>query len=329
MSYYIGLDLGGTNIKAGVVSAEQRTLARTSIPTPGNEGVDAVIEAMAGAALSVAADAGLAMDRVAGVGIGSPGPFDYDRGVVIALPNLPGWKRVPLRDRIAELVRRPAILENDANAAAFGEFWAGAGRDPSIRHLVMMTLGTGIGTGLVVDGKLIHGAFGGGGEGGHVIVQPEDGRLCGCGQHGCLEAYASASSTARIAEERVRGDLQSTLDETYRVRGRLSAKDVFDAAAAGDGLANQIVDETAGWLALACLNLTRLLDPQMIVFAGGMILAGDLLFNRVRRAIGDLNWNVDEIKARIVPAVLGNDAGFIGAAAVAWDAHQSGRLGVS
>ena len=111
--------------------------------------------------------------------------------------------------------------------------------------------------------------------------------------------------------------------------GRLSAKDVFDAAAAGDGLANRIVDETAGWLALACLNLTRLLDPQMIVFAGGMILAGDLLFNRVRRAIGDLNWNVGEIKARIVPAVLGNDAGFIGAAAVAWDAHQSGRLGVS
>lgn len=325
MAYYIGLDLGGTNIKSGVVDEKARLLAKASTPTNGQAGPEAVIEAMAAAAHEVVAQAGLTMNQIARIGIGSPGPLDIQRGIVLATPNLPGWKSVPLRDSISERTGRPAVLENDANAAAFGEFWAGAGRDPSIRHLVMLTLGTGVGSGIIVDGKLVHGAFDLGAEAGHMILVP-NGRLCGCGQRGCLEAYTSAGATARRAVEAIEAGENSSLKQTLaQGRDKITAKDVFEAAKAGDPLALRIVDETATYLGIACVSLSRILDPQMIVFAGGMILAGDFLFDRVRAAFKEHTWRCAPSPAQIVPAVLGNDAGFIGAAAVAWEADRAAR----
>ncbi|MAE62752.1 MAG: hypothetical protein CMJ18_00650 [Phycisphaeraceae bacterium] len=319
MGHFIGLDLGGTNVKAGLVDDEANVMANLSVPTEGEGGADRVIEVMASAAKEVAAKAGVKMDRVAGIGIGAPGPLDFEAGVVKAAPNLPGWIDVRLRDRIAEATGCPAVLENDANAAAFGEFWAGAGRDPDIRHLVMLTLGTGIGSGLIVDGRVIHGGYGLGGEGGHIIVQP-DGRLCGCGQRGCLEAYTSAAQAARRAQEALDAGEDSVLGRiSAGQQGEITAEDVFDAAAGGDALALRIVDETAQYLGIAAVTFCRLLDPQMIVFAGGMIAAGDFLFDRIRRSFSDHDWDLVAPQVRIVPATLGNDAGFIGAAAVAWD----------
>jgi len=327
MSHYIGLDLGGTNIKAGVVDQDANVLASLSVPTPGASGPDAVIGAMADAAARVSAKAGVTLDSVEGIGIGSPGPLDFDRGLVLALPNLPGWQNVPLSDRIAAATGRPTILENDANAAAFGEFWAGAGRDPAIHHLVMFTLGTGVGSGLIVDGQVIHGGFNLGGEGGHMIVDA-GGRLCACGQRGCLESYASASHTARRAEEAIdRGEPSCLAERRKDGAGNIEAKDVFDAAKAGDAVAERIVQETSKYLAVGCINICRLLDPQMIVFAGGMILAGDYLFDLVRVEFKRQTWQLLDEKVQIVPAQLGNDAGFIGSAAVARDARQRGRLG--
>ena len=330
MARYIGLDLGGTNIKSAVLDETGRLLASASVPTNAQRGPEAVIAALVAAAHDVAARVELDMARVDAIGIGSPGPMDFDAGVIISAPNLPDFVNVPLRERIAAGTGRPTVLENDANAAVLGEYWTGAAADPAIRHVVMLTLGTGIGAGLIVDGRIVHGAFGNGGEGGHIIVVP-DGRACACGQRGCLEAYASASRTARRAEEAfaaATGGATSVLAREYVPDKKpLTAKAVFDAAIAGDALATRIVDETATYLGIACVSFCRLLDPQIILFAGGMILSGDFLFDRVRRVFAEHTWTAAADRVRITPAALGNDAGVIGAGAVAWDAHQAGRLG--
>jgi glucokinase len=326
MPHYIGLDLGGTNIKAGVVDERANVLAHTSVKTRNDNGAAGVMDGMAAAAREVAAKAGFTLDNIVGVGVGSPGPLDLVKGIVRNAPNLPGFKDLPLRDELAKRTGRPTVLENDANAAGFGEFWAGAGKDPSIRHLVMLTLGTGVGSGVIVDGHVVHGANTMAGEAGHMIVIPH-GRLCGCGQRGCIEAYASATNTARRAAEAIAQGEPSSLKKLFdQDKDSVTSKEVFDAAKAGDALARKIAEETMDLLGLTCVNLCRVLDPQMIVFAGGMILTGDYLFDGIRKAFARYTWNVDAPQPKIVPAALGNDAGFIGAAAVAWDAHQQGKL---
>ena len=324
MSYYIGLDLGGTNLKAAVVDGQGGLLAKISAPTIRGQGPEPVIAAMVDSAAAVVSQAGLKMSQIAAVGIGSPGPINLDKGLLVSAPNLPDFRDVPIRDRISQAIGKPTVLDNDANVAAFAEYWIGAGRDPSVRHLVALTLGTGIGSGLIVDGKILHGGFGNGGEAGHMIVQP-NGRQCGCGQLGCLEAYASASQTALRAAEAIEaappGQHTTLRTITTDPASTLTAKDVFDAAIAGDSLAQRIADETATYLGIACVNLCRLLDPQMIVFGGGMVQAGDYLLDRVRQAYQHNNWQMAPSRVRIEPAVLGSDAGVIGAAAIAYDAH--------
>jgi len=327
MSYYLGLDLGGTNIKSALVDHQGTMLSRVSTATRCLEGPDAVIAQMIDLALEVVSQANLRMDQVDAVGVGTPGLIDFEAGVLAAAPNLPEFRDVPIRDRIAQAIGCPAVLENDANAAAFGEYWIGAGREASVRHLVVMTLGTGVGGGLVVDGQIVHGGFGSGGEVGHMIVVP-NGRRCGCGQRGCLEIYASASHTAQWAIEAIEKGHKSVLDPSqWNLRPPITAKDVFEAAKAGDELALRIVDQTTMYLGVACVNLCRLVDPQMIVLAGGMIQAGDFLLSRVIKSFNDHSWEIAKPNARIVLAQLGRDAGVIGAAAVAWDAHHHGRLG--
>ena len=266
------------------------------------------------------------MEQVEAVGIGSPGPIDIQRGWLISAPNLPLFKNVPIRSRIAEAVGRPAVLENDANAAALAEYWVGAGKDPATRHLIMFTLGTGVGSGLIVDGRIVHGGFGYAGEAGHVIVEP-NGRLCGCGQRGCLEAYASAMHVANRASEAIEDGYTSSLSDIIKIEKRsLTAEDVFTAARQGDALAMDKVNEVAGYLGMACVDICRLLDPQVIVLAGGMIQAGDFLLDRVRSSFSDQDWSMAEPRVEIVASSLGVNTGVIGAAAVAWEAHKAGRL---
>ncbi len=323
MSYYLGIDLGGTSIKAGVVDHQGRVVAKSSAATHGKDGPDAVLKDIAKLAATIVEQAKLKMDQIQAVGIGSPGPIDFENGRLASAPNLPAFRDVPIRDRIAAATGRPAFLENDANAAALAEYWIGAGQDPKIRHLVALTLGTGIGGGVVVDGKIVHGGFGNAGEAGHLIVMP-NGRLCGCGQRGCIEAYASATHTAKRAAEAIEAGETSTLtDVTTKQNRALTAKDVFDAAKANDALALRIVDETALYLGITCVSLCRLLDPQIIVLAGGMVEAGDFLIDKVRQAFTSQNWQMAKPRVRIVPPQLGSDAGLIGAAAVAWNAQAS------
>lgn len=324
MAYYIGIDLGGTNIKAGVADENGRALAKVSVPTNAEAGPEAVINNMALAAAEAVKKTDIHLSAIDYVGIGAPGPVNFDEGIVLAAPNMPGWRNIPLRDRIAEKLDRPAVLENDGNAAAFGELWAGAGRDRSIRHLLMLTLGTGVGGGFIANGKLIRGAHGYGSEPGHIIVNPNGSRHTS-GSPGCLEQYASASACGRRAEELIEAGYPTTLKAVYDANDKqVSAKDVFSHAKAGDAMAEQIVSEVTQYLGIACVNLCRIFDPQMIVFAGGMILAGEELFDRVRKVFEHFNWSIGSPMPQLVPSQLGNDAGFIGAAAVARDKHTGG-----
>lgn len=327
-NHYLGIDLGGTNIKAGVVDATGKVLSRGSAPTPGREGFEAVCAAMARLARDIAGQAGLTLDpaSIAAAGVGTPGIIDFDHGVVLGAPNLPGWRNVPLAAQMRQVLGLPVVIENDANAAAFGEYWAGAGRgaDAAARPdpLVMLTLGTGVGSGIILGGRVIHGGFGLAAEIGHLLLRP-DGLPCGCGQRGCLELYASATATARRAKEA----LQTGRPSSLRACPDPTAKDVFDHAQAGDALAVEVAQGVCDDLAWACVNLARLLDPRMIVFAGGMALAGDWLFDHVRQSFRAQTWNIAPADLMaIVPARLGNDAGIIGAAGVAWEAHQRGAM---
>ncbi len=319
MKRFIGLDLGGTNIKAGLVDETGRVLAEISSPTQAGQGPDAVVGRMLDLARQVAQQGSTSLAEVTAIGIGSPGPIDADNGIVLSAPNMPGWEDYPLRDRVQEATGRPSFLENDANAAAFGEFCFGAGKDPAIRHLIMLTLGTGVGGGIIIDGRIVHGGYGLAAEAGHLIVAP-NGRRCACGQRGCLEAYASAGAVARQGIEAVQAGERTILAQIYAQNGeRLSAKDVFTAAYQGDGIAANIIEEATTYLGIACVSLCRLLDPQMIVFAGGLILAGENLFAGVRASFAEHDWTILRSKVAIVPAQLGNQAGIIGAAAVAME----------
>ena len=314
--FSIGVDLGGTFVKAALLGPGAEVAARASVPTPADAGPDGVIDAMARAARGAMAQAGADPADVVGVGIGSPGPLDLDAGVVIAMPNIPGFDNVPIRDRLADALGIPAILENDANVAALGEFLAGGGKD--VQDMVLLTLGTGIGSGIIVNGQLVHGAHGLGGEIGHMIVQP-DGERCGCGQRGCLERYASATYLAQYARRLVERDRRdSSLAAGLAETGEITAKDVAEARTAGDELAAEVWDRAVGYLAVACVNICRALDPERILFGGGMANAGDGLMEPLRARFEQTTWNLAENRTSLGLASLGNDAGVIGAAGAAW-----------
>lgn len=320
---FVGVDLGGTNIKAGLLDDQANLLARLSIATEAEHGPDHVIARIVQAIDQVLAQAGLPRQDVAGVGIGAPGAMSHKKGLIIAPPNLPGWHNVPLRDRVAALLGLPTVLENDANAAAWGEFWAGAGRGTD--NMVMFTLGTGVGGGIIIDGQILRGAFDNAAELGHMIVKP-GGRPCGCGQQGCLEAYSSAAATARRAIEAIQAGQDSSLKARLEAGQPVESRHVEQAARAGDPLAERIWDEACYYLAIACVNVQHFCNPQRVVLAGGMIGAGAFLLDRVRKHFDQQTWTVAQDRPEIALATLGNEAGLIGAAGAARLAHQQGQL---
>lgn len=319
--YYVGVDLGGTNIKAGLVDGDARALCKFSVPAEVEKGAEHVVSTIAAAAERAIRETGVPRGDVLGIGIGSPGPMSHRKGLVINPGNLPCMKNVPLRDEITRRTGIRATLENDANAAAWGEFWAGAGK--GVRDMVMFTLGTGVGGGVITDGNLLRGHFENGGELGHIIVQP-GGRQCSCFQYGCVEAYSSASNlAARLVEEVLAGkpsSLKAMIDRGEEVR----AEHVDQAARAGDALAARIWDDACRCLAIACVVMQHTTNPERIVFAGGMINAGQPLLNRIRKHFQEQTWSLLNDFPEIMFATLGDDAGFIGAAGCAWRAHETG-----
>jgi glucokinase len=241
--------------------------------------------------------------------------MDLRRQIIINPHNLPGWLDLPLADNVGRELGKPAVLQNDANAAAFGEYWAGVGR--GLNSLVQFTLGTGIGCGIVINGKLHEGEHSHGAEAGHIRIALDHPRYNATGLYGSLEAYASAKAVVERTLEALDAGQESTLAMCRAQHGEITAKDIFDAADAGDELGKTIVDQTAFYLAVGAVNLMHVIDPNIVVFSGGMIAAGPAFLERIRHYVKENALPVPASETVITYAQLGTDAGFIGAAGCA------------
>jgi glucokinase len=315
--FIVGVDLGGTNIAAGAMPTDgTREIAMRMAPTKAEEGSAAVVERIVTMIEDVIAqtraETGAERSDFLGVGIGSPGPLDRLRGVVIVTPNL-GWRDFPLRDEVGSRVNLPASLDNDANCATLGEWWRGAARGG--RNVVGLTIGTGIGGGLILDGRLYHGASDAAGEIGHTTID-STGRRCKCGNYGCLEAYASGPAIAERAREALDVDGSSILHELVDGdASRITAATVFEASKRGDQVALEVVRDTAHFLGVGISNLINIFNPDLVVVAGGVTQAGDLLFDPLRAEVRRRAFKPSVEACRIVPGALPLSAGVVGAVA--------------
>lgn len=316
---FVGIDVGGTNIKIGCFDARLNLIGKTAVTTEADMGPAVVIDRMTQTVEKLLTDSGLSLKDISAAGIGTPGPAKYREGIIINSTNMPKFKNVPITRLLSEKLGKPVVFENDANAACWGEYVVGAGKD--VKDMVFFTLGTGIGGGIISDGKLVHGFADNAAELGHIILYP-DGRKCGCGQKGCVEAYASADSTARRATEAIEAGAESSLKKVLEQKGRITSKDVYQHLAKGDKLAKEITDGTAKALAILCINVLHTTEPKCIVFAGGMIAAGDVLLNRIKDYFDELIWSLKAEPVEICFARLGEDAGIIGAAALAKQSYD-------
>ncbi len=314
MRFVLGVDIGGTNLVVGSVAEDGSTvLAAASEPTHAEAGatdvVDRLVELAERAIVATRREAPGA--EILGVGVGAPGPLDTKRGIVLLTPNL-GWVNMPLREIIHDRLGLPAALDNDANCAVLGEWWVGAAR--GARHAIGITIGTGIGGGLVLDGRLYHGASDVAGEIGHTTIDTE-GRRCKCGNYGCLEAYASGPNIAIRAIEEIEAGAVSRLPGY--VGGdltQITAQTVYLAAQEGDELALEVVNDTAKFLGVGIGNLLNVFNPEVVVVCGGVTLAGDHLFVPLRREVSRRAFKPAVAACRIVPGELVGTAGVYGAA---------------
>ena len=317
-TWCIGIDLGGTFIKFGLLDEGLNATETFQLPTP--QGADAVIAQMAEGARQAMDRFGVAESDIVGVGIGSPGPLDIKKGIVIDMPNLPGMKGAPLRDGVGGALGMKSVLVNDANAAAMGEYLCGAGQ--GTHTMILLTLGTGVGGGIILDGRLYGGANDIAGELGHMIVEA-GGEPCPCGQKGCLERYCSATNIAAYAERMLGEGRESTLKAVLASAGEVTTKDINEARIAGDTLAAEVWDRGLYYLGVGCASIARIFDPEEIVLAGGLTKAGDDLLTPVRRHFEEQSWTLTPPFTRIELATLGADAGTLGAAGVAWQEFKS------
>ena len=323
--YVIGVDLGGTKISVGAMPSDgSSVIARHTEPTLAAEGADDVTARIARCIETVIAQTlattGASRRAILGIGLGAPGPLDRERGLVIVAPNL-GWHDYPLRDRIAEATGLPATLDNDANCATVGEWWIGAAKGG--RNVVGMTIGTGIGGGLILDGKLYHGSSDVAGEVGHTTID-STGRRCKCGNYGCLEAYASGPAIAERAREALAGGEPSALlVMSGGDLAQVTAQTVYEAAKTGDRIASEVVRETARFIGTGVANLLNVFNPDVFVLAGGVAQAGEDLFGPLRAEVKRRAFKPAVDACRIVPGALGGDAGLVGAVATFLAQHPS------
>lgn len=310
MNYYVGIDLGGTNTKIGVLNKEGDILKSTIIKTLSMEGVDRTLERIWDTIQELAKDLDINKANIKGIGLGIPGPV-LDQSVVAFFANFPWGKNVNIKEKLEKLTGIETKLDNDANIIALGEAKYGAGKGS--KSSVTVALGTGIGGGIYVDGKLISGYKGAGGEIGHMKVV-KDGKLCGCGQRGCFEAYASATGLIREAVSRLTVNKQNLL---YKMIDgdlmKLEAKDIFDAAREGDVFSLELVDYEAEYLALGVANILNIINPEVVILGGGVALAGDILLNPMREKLNKYALPITLEDLKIVQGVLGNEAGIKGA----------------
>lgn len=306
MKYCFGVDIGGTTVKMGLFSTEGELLDKWEIPTRTENEGNAILPDIASSILKKMEEKGVAVSDIEGTGVGIPAPVDA-AGVVQSTANL-GWGYKEVKSELQELLGGMKVeAGNDANVAAMGEMWLGAGKGE--KNVVMVTLGTGVGGGIVIDGHMLVGENGAGGEIGHMCVNPGEMELCGCGLHGCLEQYASATGITRLAVRR----LAENGDETVLRGKKLNAKVVFDAVKDGDAVAVQIAETFGRYLGEAMATLAVIVNPAVIVIGGGVSKAGDVLIPYIEKPFRQRAFFADK-NTRFALAVLGNDAGICGAA---------------
>lgn len=318
--YVIGLDLGGTNSVFGIVDSRGDIKATTAIKTQGYESVDDYVNASV-EALQIIIDQVGGIEKIKAMGIGAPNGNFY-KGTIEFAPNL-SWGHdgvVPLADMFSEKLGIPVALTNDANAAAIGEMTYGVAR--GMKNFIVITLGTGVGSGIVVNGQLVYGCDGFAGELGHVIMVRENGRSCGCGRLGCLEAYCSATGVARTAREYL-----ETTDEPSLLRSMnaadITSYDVSVAAGKGDALAQRVYEFTGKMLGEACADFAAFSSPEAFIFFGGLTKAGDLIMNPIKKAYDESVLNIFKGKAKfLVSGLDGSSAAVLGASAVGWDINK-------
>lgn len=312
--YCIGIDLGGTTVKAGIVDEDYRIVSSGSVPTVSNQGAKALIQDMADLVSGLLEDLGIDMSQVASVGLGVPGTANKRTGYMEYANNL-GIENEPLLPLLKQCFKKPVYFTNDANAAAWGEYLAGCGKGHD--SMIMVTLGTGIGGGMILDGKLYEGCNYAAGEFGHFVIQC-DGEPCNCGRRGCFEAYASATALHRMAREAMEAEngRESRLwDMCGGDASQVDGGKVFQAAREGDLAAQQVVEKYLYYLSVGITDIINIFQPEILCIGGGVSRAGEQLLEPLRRMVDEKVYTrTSAVKTEIVIATLGNDAGIIGAA---------------
>lgn len=311
MKYYIGIDLGGTNIKAGVVNENFEIVAKASVKTNCPRPAKEICDDMAAVSKMAAEQAGISIDDVEWIGIGTPGIADNVNGTIPYSNNL-AFKDVPVREYIRAHIDKPVYVANDANAAAYGEYIAGSAK--GAKNAVCITLGTGVGAGIIVEGKILEGSNLAGAEIGHMVIGV-DGPQCTCGRKGCFEVYSSATGLIRMTREAAEAAPASALARLYNEDGRYSARHAFIAMREGDAAGKQVVDTYIKYLAAGITNTINIFQPDILCIGGGVCNEGDPLLVPLRELVSkEVYTRMLDHNTKIVIASLGNDAGIIGAA---------------
>lgn len=308
---FIGIDLGGTNISAGIVTRDGRILHEVRRKTNAHRPSDEVIADIAGAAKQALKEHGTDISEIESIGVGSPGAIDDENGVVIFAGNL-NWVNVPLKDKLEGALGIPAYVSNDANVAAYAEYLFGSGKNR--KSLYLITLGTGVGGGYVLDGKIQSGFHGVGMEIGHMVLVPE-GKLCTCGNLGCLESYASATGIINMGKEAMKQNTDCAIAKKAKGDPKnVSAKLIIDLAKKGDKIALDIFNDYTRYLAYAVVNIINFNDPEVIIFGGGVSKAGDFLIGSIKSKVAPRVFCKQAPYSEIILSKMGNEAGVIGAA---------------
>lgn len=307
--YVFGIDVGGTTVKCGLFSSKGELIESWEIVTTKTNNGEQIVPEIAATIQAKCAEKGISMDEVEGVGLGVPGPVN-NTGIVFVAVNL-GWNMKNVKKELEALLNVPVAVGNDANVAALGELWLGAAA--GAKDAIMFTLGTGVGGGVIVDGKVVAGVHGAGGEIGHLAVVLEDGNQCNCGKKGCLETVASATGIVRETEKYLAKTEEAS---TLRELEKIEAKDVFDAAKAGDAVGMKMVDQLGRYIGLAAANLAATTDPEKIIIGGGVSKAGSILIEMIQKHYQAYAFSAVR-ETEFVLAELGNDAGIVGSAYLA------------
>ena len=312
MGKRIGIDVGGTNVKIALVDKSGKIIYSNSVPTYAKMGYEYTVNNIKQAIKDLMKETNTTAKDIDGIGFDFPGQVDYKTGVVKLAPNIPGWVNVPIAQMIEEEFHIPTRIDNDVRCAALGEMKFGAGQ--GCENFVCITVGTGIGSGLVVNGQLVRGASNAAGEIGHIKLQMKDGLICGCGDTGCLEAYASGPSIVAMAQDYIKGGKSTKFREMAAAEGgEITPYMVAKAEEAGDPVAKRIFAIVGEYIGIGLTSVINLLNPEKVIIGGGVAEAGDLLLDPIRKTIKERAMVVAGSAVEIVPAQLGNSAGVIGA----------------